>query len=433
MKVLIVGNGAREHVVAERIAEEEELYAVMSKKNPALARLSKEHWICDIENADEVKKVLEGKSFDLGFSSPDATLAAGVSDVLREFCSGVASPSKNASRIEWDKAYARNLMKDHSIPGLPSFRVVFSEEEGRSFIKETGEVAVKPVGLTGGKGVKIMGEHLNSETETIAYVNSLIEKDGSAVLEERLFGEEFTLQAFCDGEHVALMPPVQDHKRAFEGDRGPNTGGMGSYSTGKNLPFLGKKDLEEGMNIIRKTTEAMRKDGNPFRGILYGQFMATKRGAKVIEFNARFGDPEAMNVVPLVKGSFVEILQKMADGNLGNVEFDDSSTVVKYLVPEGYPGKSVKDAEVGINRDEIKKAGARVYYASVYDSDGKILTTGSRSFGILGIAENIEEAERVAEKGCNSVSGPLWHRKDIGTKELLEKRIRHMQELRGKE
>ncbi len=427
MKVLIVGNGAREHVIAERIAEEAELYAVMSKKNPAIARLSKKHWICNIENADEVKKVLQGESFDLGFSSPDATLAAGVSDVLSEFCSGVASPGKNASRIEWDKAYARNLMKNHSIPGLPGFAVVSSGEEARSFIKETGEVAVKPVGLTGGKGVRIMGEHLNGEEETIAYVNSLIEKDGSVVLEERLFGEEFTLQAFCDGEHVALMPPVQDHKRAFEQDKGPNTGGMGSYSTGENLPFLEQKDLEEGGDIIRKIIEVMKKEGNPFKGILYGQFMAMENGVKVIEFNARFGDPEAMNVVPLVKGSFVEIFQKMAEENLGSVEFDNSSTVVKYLVPEGYPGKSVKDAEVSVEEG----TDAKIYYASVYEKEGKIFTTGSRSFGILGIAGNIEEAERIAEEGCKNSSGPMWHRKDIGTKELLEKRIKHMKELRG--
>ncbi len=427
MKVLLIGNGAREHVVAEAIARDAELYAVMSKKNPAIAKLSRRYWICDIENADEVRKVLEGESFDVGFSSPDATLAAGVSDVLADFCNGVASPSKNASRIEWDKAYARNLMKNHSIPGLPAFAVVKTEDETRDFIKEIGEVAVKPVGLTGGKGVKIMGEHLNSEDETVAYVNSLIEKDGSVVLEERLKGEEFTYQAFCDGEHVALMPPVQDHKRAFEGDEGPNTGGMGSYSTGKNLPFLEQKDLDEGGEIIRKTIEAMNKDGNPFRGILYGQFMVTKKGIKVIEFNARFGDPEAMNVVTLVKGSFVDVLRKMAEGNLDAVEFEDRNTVVKYLVPKGYPGKSVKDAEVSVT----ESGGAKVYYASVYEKDGKIYTTGSRSFGILGIADSIEEAEKIAEEGCKNAKGPMWHRKDIGTKELIEKRIKHMKELRG--
>jgi len=426
MKVLLVGNGAREHVIAERIAEKAELYAVMSKKNPAIAKLSTKYWICDIENPEEVEKSLEGQKFDLGFSSPDGTLAAGISDVLAKFCSGVASPSKSASRIEWDKAYARNLMKDNDIPGLPAFKIVKSEAETRSFIKEIGELAVKPIGLTGGKGVRIMGEHLNSEDEVAEYVNSLIDKDGGVVLEERLKGEEFTYQAFCDGEHIAMMPPVQDHKRAFEGDEGPNTGGMGSYSTGEILPFLEQKDLDEAQEIMKKTIQAMNKEGNPFKGILYGQFMVTKNGVKVIEFNARFGDPEAMNVVPLVKDSFVDVLKKMADGTLDTVEFEDKSTVVKYLVPEGYPGNSKKDSEVHV----AETGSSRVYYASVYEKDGKVYTTGSRAFGILGIADTVEQAEKIAEQGCKDAAGPLWYRKDIGTKELIEKRISHMGQLR---
>ncbi len=431
MKILLVGNGAREHVVAERIAADAELYAVMSKKNPAIARLAKKHWICDIENAEEVGKVLAGEKFDIGFSSPDATLAAGVSDMLGELGMGVASPTKNASRIEWDKSYARNLMRDNSIPGLPEFRVIESANEARSFIKDFGEVAVKPIGLTGGKGVKIMGEHLNEEM-TVEYSEKLIKKDGAVLLEERLNGEEFTLQAFCDGEHVAFMPPVQDHKRAFEDDCGPNTGGMGSYSTGENLPFLEESDLEKAKDTMRKTVDTMRREGNPYTGILYGQFMATKDGVKVIEFNARFGDPEAINVVPLMKGSLSHVLRSMAEGNLGKVEFENASTVVKYLVPEGYPTNPKKDAEVSVSDEEIVRAGARVYYASVYEKDGRILTTGSRAFCILGIGENIEAAEQTAERGCGFVDGPLWHRKDIGTKALVGKRVDHMAKLRGK-
>ncbi len=430
MKVLIVGNGAREHVVAESVAKDAELYAVMSKKNPAIAELAKKHWICDIENPEEVKKALEGESFDLGFSSPDATLAAGVSDALIEFCSGVASPSQNASRIEWDKSYARNIMKRNEIPGLPEFAVLDSEREAERFIKDAGEVAVKPIGLTGGKGVKIMGEHLNDET-ALAYISELIKKDGSVLLEERLKGEEFTFQAFCDGEHIAFMPPVQDHKRAFEDDKGPNTGGMGSYSTGEILPFLEKADIESAADIMRKTVAAMKKEGNPYKGVLYGQFMVTRNGVKVIEFNARFGDPEAMNVVPLLKDSFNQVLQKIADGNLGNLEFDNKSTVVKYLVPDGYPDNPRKDTEVSVNVAEIKKIGARVYYASVYGKDGRIYTTGSRAFGMLGMADDVGEAEQIAEKACAAASGPVWHRKDIGTAHLIDRRIRHITEIRG--
>ncbi|NYZ77149.1 phosphoribosylamine--glycine ligase, partial [Candidatus Micrarchaeota archaeon] len=429
MKILIVGNGAREHAIAERIAGDAELYAVMSKKNPAIAKLCRRYWLCNIENASEVGRMIGGEKFDVGFSSPDATLAAGVSDVLEEQGMAVASPSRDASRIEWDKSYARNLMKRNAVPGLPEFTVAETEDEAKRFITDVGEVAVKPVGLTGGKGVKIMGEHLDSET-AVHYAAELIKKDGSVVLEERLIGEEFTFQAFCDGAHMAFMPPVQDHKRAFEDDCGPNTGGMGSYSTGEILPFLQKSDMESAADIMRKTVAAMKKEGNPYKGVLYGQFMATKAGVKVIEFNARFGDPEAMNVVPLMKDSFSAVLRRIADGKIGTVKFENKCTVVKYLVPEGYPDNPKKDAEVSVDEGAIMKAGAKAYYASVYETDGKIYTTSSRALGILGMADDIETAEQIAENACSAVGGPVWHRKDIGTRHLIERRVKHMKELR---
>ncbi len=430
MKVLIVGNGAREHVIAEAIARDAELYALMSKKNPAIAKLCKKYWICDIENPERVAKIISKEKFDIGFASPDATLAAGISDVMQKHGVFAASPSMSAARIEWDKSYARNLLKRNGISGLPEFMVAESEREARSFIKDMGDVAVKPIGLTGGKGVKITGEHVDKET-ALTYAVRLIKKDGSVLLEEKLEGEEFTLQAFCDGEHLAFMPPVQDHKRAFEDDRGLNTGGMGSYSTGELLPFLQKSDIETAADIMKQTIGAMKREGWVYKGVLYGQFMATKDGVKVIEFNARFGDPEAMNVVPLMKDSFPSVLERIANGKLGRVEFENKCTVVKYLVPEGYPESAKRDAEVFIDENKINRLGAKIYYASVYEKDGRIYTTSSRSFGILGVADEIEEAERIAEIGCGAVSGPVWHRRDIGTKHLIEKRVMHMKRLRG--
>jgi phosphoribosylamine--glycine ligase len=302
MKVVLVGNGAREHAIAERLAEDCELYAVMSKKNPAIAQLSKEYWICDIENPKEVKSVLEGKDFDLGFASPDATLEAGVSDALAECGMLVASPSKAASRVEWDKSYMRSLHEKHKVGGCPLHDIVADAESAARLIKEYGQVAIKPLGLSGGKGVKVSGDHFINVDEKIAYADSLIKKDGRVLIEEKLVGEEFTLQAFCDGSRIALMPPVQDHKRAYEGDSGPNTGGMGSYTTGPILPFLSESDIEQARTIIQDTAHALKKDGSPFKGILYGQFMATGDSVKLIEFNARFGDPEAMNVLSLLDG-----------------------------------------------------------------------------------------------------------------------------------
>jgi phosphoribosylamine--glycine ligase len=431
MKALLVGNGAREHIIAERLSQDADLYCLMSKWNPAIARLSKESWLCDIEDPAAVAKAIEGRSFDLGFASPDATLAAGVSDVLEKAGMAVASPSKAAARIEWDKSFMRGLLESRSIKGSPRHRVASTLDEARAYMKELGDVAIKPLGLTGGKGVKVSGDHFTGIEVGLEYADSLIRKDGSVLIEEKIVGEEFTLQAFCDGVRCSAMPPVQDHKRAYEGDRGPNTGGMGSYSTGPTLPFLSERDVGEGAKVMQAVIDALRAEGAPFRGILYGQFMATAEGVKVVEFNARFGDPEAMNVLSLLKGSLSAIFESLSAGKLKIPSFSDHCTVVKYLVPEGYPERPLKDAPVTVNREGISGSGAGIYYASVYEKDGRVLTTGSRAFGIVGKASTLEEAESIAERACGFVKGPLWHRADIGRRELIERRMERMRSLRG--
>jgi len=431
MKVLIVGNGAREHAIAEKLAQDCDLYSVMSKKNPAIAQLSREHWICDIEDAAAVGKAISGRDFDLGFASPDATLAAGVSDVLAKAGMLVASPSKAAARIEWDKSFMRSLLERHKIRGSPKHEVVTSAEDARRVIKDYGQVAVKPLGLTGGKGVKVSGDHFSEIEDKVDYARSLIEKDGSVLREEKLIGEEFTFQCFSDGSRIAVMPPVQDHKRAYEGDAGPNTGGMGSYSSGMRLPFTTEHDIEEGKKILQGVVHAMKKDGTPFRGILYGQFIVTAHGIKIIEFNARFGDPEAMNVISLLEDSLTDVLLSIAEGQLSHPSFSGDSTVVKYMVPEGYPDKPLRDAPVEIDAHGLEASGAKVYYASVYEQGGRILTTGSRAFGVLGRAKTVEEAERIAENGCSFIRGPVWHRRDIGTSALIGKKMERMRSIRG--
>jgi phosphoribosylamine--glycine ligase len=432
MKVLLVGNGAREHIIAEKLAAHADLYALMSKKNPAIARLAKGSWLCDIENAAAVEAAIRasGVKFDLGFASPDAVLAAGVSDVL-EKTMAVASPLKAAARIEWDKSFMRSLMARHGIKGQPRHEVVKTEADALRVIRDYGLVAVKPLGLTGGKGVKVSGDHFTEIGQKAAYAQSLIEKDGSVLIEEKLEGEEFTLQTFCDGSRAAPMPPVQDHKRAFEGDKGPNTGGMGSYSSGARLPFMDVTDLEEAGSIMQHVVSAMKAEGCPFRGVLYGQFMAGPDGVKVIEFNARFGDPEAMNVLSLMEGSLPDVFLSMAEGKLRAPKFSGDSTVVKYLVPQGYPDKPLKDAPITVDSTAAGRMGAALYLASVYEKDGSIYTTSSRAVGVLGRAASLEEAEQAAERACSCVKGPVWHRSDIGTAALIGKRIAHMRSLRG--
>jgi phosphoribosylamine---glycine ligase len=432
MKVLLIGNGAREHIIAERLSQDCELYAVMSRKNPAIAQLSKKYWICDIEDAAAVTKAISNQRFDLGFASPDATLAAGVSDALSGLGMLVASPSKAASRIEWDKAFMRNILKKHKVMGSPRYELISDPSEVLKVVKDYGDVAVKPLGLTGGKGVRVSGDHFTDIDQATEYAVSLIRKDGTVLIEEKIVGEEFTLQAFCDGSRTSTMPPVQDHKRAFTGDTGPNTGGMGSYSTGACLPFIKNSDIEEGRKVIQQTIHALKKEGAPFHGVLYGQFMATSDGVRVVEFNARFGDPEAMNVLSVLKDPLSNTLLSLAEGRLDPPSFEDACTVVKYLVPEGYPENPRKDAAITVDAAGMESCGANVYYASVYDEGGKIMTTSSRALAILGKGKSLEDAERVAEKGCSKVSGPVWHREDIGTRKLVQSRISRMESLRGR-
>lgn len=440
VRVLLVGGGAREHAMAEAITRSGgELYSFMKAKNPGIARLSKEFALGDCNNGALVSKWAKEKNVELAVVGPEEPMQKGVVDALETVGVKCASPCKAAARLEWDKTFARNLLKNNNVPGCPEF-AVFNEEsksEIRSFISGlNNEVAVKPSGLTGGKGVKMGVEHLKTVEESVAYALEVIESGigglGEVVIEERLKGEEFTLQAFVDGKNVVGMPCVQDHKRAFENDVGPNTGGMGSYSDAGNLlPFMKQSDYDEAVEIMWKTIRALASTGAVYKGSLYGQFMLTRDGPKVIEFNSRFGDPEAMNVLPILKTNYVELLRQMVEGRLSRVEFEKKATVCKYLVPEGYPESPKKNEEVKVDEEAIKKLGARVYYASVSEENGTIFTSSSRAIGVLGMGSSIEEAEKTSEKACAGVKGKLFHRKDIGTRELVEKRVTHLKEVRG--
>jgi phosphoribosylamine--glycine ligase len=225
------------------------------------------------------------------------------------------------------------------------------------------------------------------------------------------------------------MPLVQDHKRAFEGDLGPNTGGMGSYSMPDHgLPFVSDSDYRKSMRIMLSIVGAMERTGHPYKGILYGQFMNTADGPKVIEFNARFGDPEAMNVLPLLSSDLSDIVRAITGGSLdaSKVSFDQKATVCKYIVPAGYPDSPTPGETITID----SSAGALIYYANVEEKRGTLSTLTSRTLAFVGIGPTLEDAERVAEQSASAVRGPVRYRRDIGTRSLLEQRIAHMKELR---
>ncbi|MFP4654439.1 MAG: phosphoribosylamine--glycine ligase [Methanohalobium sp.] len=433
MNILVVGGGGREHAIAQSISNSKHkpsLYVVMSKRNPGIASLCKDYLLADENNTDRIVAYASSKKIDIAVIGPEKPLASGLADEFEKSGIGVVGPRKDTGKIEFNKAWARNFMKKYNIEGCPEFDIFDNEKDMDKFIEKLGNVAVKPIGLTGGKGVKVMGDQLPDIDSAKEYARTLL-KDGKVVIEENLIGEEFTVQAFVDGTNLAFTPPVQDHKRAFENDKGPNTGGMGSYSSADDvLPFMDKEELEKAQKILEDTVDALNKEtGIQYKGVLYGQFMLTKNGPKVIEYNARFGDPEAMNVLPLLETDFVDILSAIVNGSLSELDlkFSKKATVCKYAVPEGYPYEPAKDSEIIVNGIDD----ALRFYASVYEEDGKVYTSGSRAIAVVGVADTISEAENIAQSSLDKIKGKLQSRRDIGTEELIKKKVDHMKLLKA--
>ena len=432
---LIVGHGAREHVIGETLIRGgADLFAFMSFKNAGLEDLSKNIQIHSETDFQEILNFSKKNNIDFAVIGPEAPLVVGIVDALEKGGIPCVGPKIEAAQIEGSKIFMRGLLKKYKIPSNVKSKMFDSMDGIESYIKELGEelIVVKPEGLTGGKGVKVYGDHLFTKNDILTYCEELVDGKNRLIIEEKCEGEEFTLQTFVDGNTIIGSPLVQDHKRAYEDDKGPNTGGMGSYSMEDHLmPFITEDDVKEALSDMKKTVAAVKAEtGVEYKGFLYGQFMKTTKGLKLIEFNARFGDPEAMNVLPLMKTNFVDICWGIINGNLPeSAEFEKKATVCKYLAPEGYPVSPKRDELIKINKEKLEEVGARYYYASIYREGNNIYTTSSRAIGILGISDSLEEAEKIAEKGVGCVKGKLFHRKDVGTQKILQKRIDHMKSL----
>ena len=425
--VLLVGGGGREHAIARSLADSEaSLYACAGNRNPGIARLADGFETLEETNPTAVRSYAEEVDATLAVVGPEAPLEAGVADALDDAGVYAFGPQQDEARIETDKAFQRRFMRQHDIPGCPDFETFDDREAACEYIDSyEGDLVVKPAGLTGGKGVRVVGDQV-TEKEAKEYIRK--SDYDRIVLEERLIGEEFTVQAFVANGQLRVTPAVQDHKRAYEGDEGPNTAGMGSYSDDAlELPFMTEEEYMDAVDVLRETVNAL--DG--YKGVLYGQFMLTTEGVNVVEFNARFGDPEAMNTLPVMGTDLLDVLVAAREGDsLPKLRFSREATVCKYAVPDGYPTDPAGGTRIDI--DEESAGDALLYYASVEERGDGVYTTTSRSFAVVGVAESITTAEETAEEAIAAAGGSgLRVRHDIGKPELVQQRIDHMAELRG--
>lgn len=437
MRILVVGGGCREHIISERLRSEgNSIVSVMRNKNPGIARISSALALREEnEVAGTVDFAVENGA-DFAVIGPEGPLAAGLPDALQKRGIKCFGPTLGAAEIETSKAFARRLMEKYGIPGNPGYAVFEHYADAAGFIDNCSyDVVVKPSGLTGGKGVRIVGEQLGDNADAKIYVKELLGgKGASVVIEERLIGEEFSLQAVTDGRKMVAFPLAQDHKRAFEGDRGPNTGGMGSYTAGNMLlPFVSEADRENAMYITQRVLSALSSEDRMFRGLIYGNFMVTAEGVRLLEFNARFADPEAMNVLSVTEGNLTETLASAAEGNVKNMlNFENVSTVCRYFVPSGYGEKPVSGSEIRIEEEGVRRSGVMLYFGSVNAEGGRLLTTASRSFALLAKGDEPWEAAGKIENASRFVSGPVYSRRDIGTKEEMERKRMIGEKLHGR-
>ncbi|MFB6270727.1 MAG: phosphoribosylamine--glycine ligase [Halobacterium sp.] len=423
-RVLLVGGGGREQAIADALADDCDLYACAGNRNPGIDRLADDFRGLDTEDTDAVVDYALDVDATLAVVGPEGPLAAGVVDALADEDVYAFGPKQADARIETDKTFQRDFMADNEVPGRAGYETFDDPEAAAEYVESAeDDVAVKPAGLTGGKGVRVTGDQV-SKDEAADYVRSSGHEEW--VVEERLEGEEVTVQAFVANRDVRVTPAAHDHGRAFEGDEGPNTGGMGSYtSTEWTLPFMTDDEYDACVETLEAVVDAMPS----YRGVLYGQFMLTDDGPKVVEFNARFGDPEALNTLPTMETPLIDVLTAARDDDtLPDLEFADVATVCKYVVPEGYPTDPEGGTRIDVDRSQF--GDAKLFYASVDAREDGIYTTTSRSYAVTGFGSSIPDAETEVSAALGDLPEGLRVRTDIGTKQLLKQRKKHMKRVR---
>lgn len=420
MKVLVIGSGGREHALLWKLSQSPsvtDVYVV-----PGNDGMSDVASLIPIKGNDDIIDFARLMQVDLTVAGPETVLTEGLADEFEKRGMAFFGPSKAAARIEGSKGFAKALMKKYGIP-TAAYETFDDEEKAIAYLKanDTYPIVIKADGLASGKGVIIA----QSEEEAIDTVKDMLEghtfsgAGRSVVIEEFMEGEEASMLCFCDGTNVVPMISAQDHKRIFDFDKGPNTGGMGAYAP---APVMTKEMCEEvNVRILRPIVAAMKKEGYPFKGCLYAGLMITSEGPKVVEFNCRFGDPETEAVLPLFDGDLARVMLDCVQGTLYDeaVVWKKACAVDVVLASEGYPA-SHSSGEVISGIEDAKKAGCLVFHAGTVKKNGQYVVNGGRVLNVVALADTLAEAKAKAYEGVSRISWRgMQYRHDIADKGLL--------------
>jgi len=415
------------------MGERSELHAFVGHANPSIVRSTQQsggsYAIGDVCDARAVAAFARATEVDVAMVSADEPLSAGVVDALLAQGTRTVGPTRAGAEIEWNKAFARALLHEVAPEAAPALRVVRRPQEVEEAVASfgAGEVAVKPSGLTGGKGVKVMGPHLASHADARDYALELLARarNGESVLiEEKIRGAEFTIQAISDGHTVVFPPSTYDYPFRFDGDEGPGTGGMGSLSLAQpTLPFMSPVHYSEACSIIERVIGRLSELGRHFSGVMNSGFFATADGVRVIEFNARFGDPECMNIMSLFCGDWLAVMESISARSLSaaDVPLRDQASVVLYLVSPDYALRAGGPYEFALEEDEIEGEGCTVFFSSAVEATpGRYRTVGtSRAVALASTAPTLAAARERVVGSASRVPVLEW-RRDVGDERYLD-------------
>lgn len=423
MRILVIGSGGREHTLCWKFSRGESVSKVYCAPGNAGISTVAECVPIKVDDIEGLKNFALENKIDLTVVGPELPLTLGICDVFADAGLTVFGPVGKAAQLEGSKIFAKEFMREFGIP-TADFEVFTKMDEATAFLEKTEyPTVIKADGLAAGKGVLVAKE----KGEAIEFVRQIMvdksfgDAGDKVLIEKCLIGEECSILALSDGEDIVVLTPSQDHKRAFDNDEGPNTGGMGAYSP---VSIADEKLIDEiRKTVLMPVVDGMKKRGYPFKGVIYAGIMLTADGPQVLEFNVRFGDPEAQAVIPLIEGDLAQLCLAGANGNISSVSWKPASrsAICVVMASEGYPG-SYKS---GVPIEGLEEAAAMedviVFHAGTALKDGKIATAGGRVLGVTGIADNLQAARDKAYAAVEKISGGLRSRSDIGNRDIFRK------------